>query len=281
MLFFFMTLWTALAGPRVIAIGDIHADPEAARATLKMAGLVDEAGAWSGGEAVLVQTGDVTDKGPSSRRVIEILTKLQTEARAAGGDVVAVLGNHEVMNIVGDWRGVRTEDLNEYDAPETRMADLRPRGVMGQWIHGARMVVFRGDTVFVHGGVSAEMASLGRATLAEIQAKHVGVASHKALFGSDGPMWYRGYLLSDEETACAEVKQALAKLEARRMVMGHTTQKDGKIRTRCDGAIVAIDTGISAYAGHNFSAFELINGDARAIYPGQTVDLPDPKKSAD
>lgn len=281
MLFFLMTLWTALAGPRVVAIGDIHADPEAARATLKMAGLVDETGAWSGGEAVLVQTGDVTDKGPSSRRVIELLTQLQTEARAAGGDVIAVLGNHEVMNIVGDWRGVRAADLNEYDAPETRMADLRPRGVMGQWIHDARMVVFREDTVFVHGGVSAEMASLGRTTLAEIQAKHVGVASHKALFGSDGPMWYRGYLLSDEETACAEVKQALAKLEARRMVMGHTTQKDGKIRTRCDGSIVAIDTGISAYAGHNFSAFELINGDARAIYPGQTVDLPDPKKSAD
>ena len=146
----------------------------------------------------------------------------------------------------------------------------------GQWIHDARMVVFREDTVFVHGGVSAEMASLGRTTLGEIQAKHVGVASHKAVFGSYGPMWYRGYLLSDEETACAEVKQALAKLEARRMVMGHTTQRDGKIRTRCDGAIVAIDTGISAYAGHNFSAFELI-WRCTGNLPGQTVDLPDPK----
>ena len=281
MLLFLMTLWEAFAGPRVVAIGDIHADPDAAKATLKMAKLIDESGSWSGGQTVLIQTGDVTDKGPSSRQVIALLTQLQTEARAAGGDVIPVLGNHEVMNLVGDWRGVRPADLNEYDAPQTRMADLRPRGVMGQWIHSAHMVVFHEDTVFVHGGVSAEMASLGRPQLASIQAKHVGLAAKKTLFGEDGPMWYRGYLLKDEEAACEEVKRALSLLQARRMVMGHTTQRDGKIRTRCGGAIVGIDTGISAYAGHNFSAFELINGDARAIYPGQTIDLPDPKKSAE
>lgn len=281
MLLFLMTLWVAVASPRVVAIGDIHADPEAAKATLKMAKLIDDTGHWTGGETVLIQTGDVTDKGPSSRQVITLLTTLRAQARAAGGDVIAVLGNHEVMNLVGDWRGVRSADLGEYDAPETRMADLRPRGVMGQWIHSAHMVVFSGDTVFVHGGVSAEMASLGRQQLSSVQAKHVGVDAMKALFGSGGPMWYRGYLLDDEEAACSEVKRALAQLRARRMVMGHTTQKDGKIRTRCGGAIVGIDTGISAYAGHNFSAFELVNGDARAIYPGQTIDLPDPKKSGD
>jgi hypothetical protein len=281
MLFFLISLWTAVAAPRVIAIGDIHADPEAATATLKMANLIDESGHWSGGNAILIQTGDVTDKGPSSRGVITLFTQLQKEARAAGGDVIAVLGNHEVMNIVGDWRGVREKDLADYDAPATRMADLRPRGVMGQWIHSAHMVVFHEDTVFVHGGVSAQVASIGREQLATIQAKHVGQSAMRALFDSDGPMWYRGYLLADEEAACTEIKQALAQLKARRMVMGHTTQEDGKIKTRCDGAIVGIDTGISAYAGHNFAALELINGDARAIYPGQTIDLPDPKKSVD
>jgi len=281
MLLFLMTLWAAVAAPRVIAIGDIHADPEAAKATLKMAKLIDDTGRWTGGDAVLIQTGDVTDKGPSSRQVITLLTRLRAEAREAGGDVIAVLGNHEVMNLVGDWRGVRPADLGEYDAPATRMADLRPRGVMGQWIHSAHMVVFHEDTIYVHGGVSAEMASMGRTHLSSIQAKHVGVGAMKALFGEGGPMWYRGYLLADEKTACEEAKRALSQLQASRMVMGHTTQRDGKIRTRCGGAIVAIDTGISAYAGHNFSAFELINGDARAIYPGQTVDLPDPKKSAD
>ena len=117
MLLFLMTLWAAVAAPRVIAIGDIHADPEAARATLKMAKLIDDTGRWTGGDAVLIQTGDVTDKGPSSRQVITLLTRLRAEAREVGGDVIAVLGNHEVMNLVGDWRGVRPTDLGEYDAP--------------------------------------------------------------------------------------------------------------------------------------------------------------------
>ncbi len=281
MLLFFLGLLSASADPRIVAIGDLHADPAAAEATLKMAGLMNESGHWAGGDAILVQTGDVTDKGPSSRGVISLLTRLQQEARGSGGNVLAVLGNHEVMNLVGDWRGVQPADLAEYDAPGTRMADLRPRGVMGQWIHAAHMVVFVDDTVFVHGGVSDTVATQGRAVLETIQAKHVGRAPHKVLFGSEGPLWYRGYLLDDEATACPQAKRALKRLGARRMVVGHTTQRDGKIRARCGGAIIGIDTGISGYAGHHYAAFELVNGDARAIYPGETVDLPDPKKSGD
>ena len=277
MLFFLTILLHAFAAPRVVAIGDLHADPEATRAVLKMAGLMNAEGHWSGGDSVLIQTGDVTDKGPSSRQVIEILQQLQREARTAGGNILPVLGNHEVMNLVGDWRGVRPADLSEYDAPDTRMRDLRPRGVMGQWIHSSHMVVFHGSSVYVHGGVNAEIAARGREVLSQLQAKHVGRDEYAIFFGSEGPMWYRGYLLDDETSACKEVRKALTLLGMKRMIMGHTTQQSGKITARCGGAIIGIDTGISAYAGHNYAAFELMNEDARAIYPDETVDLPDPK----
>jgi hypothetical protein len=183
------------------------------------------------------------------------------------------------MNLVGDWRGVRPDDIAEYDSKATRMADLRPRGEMGQWIQSNRMVVFIADTVFVHGGISADMASIGRGDLSSIQAKHVGLNHLSPLFGSEGPLWYRGYLLKPEAEACAEIKLALKRLRATRMVMGHTTQKNGQVLSRCDGAIIGIDTGISAYAGHNYAAFELINGDSKAIYPNKTIDLPDPKNT--
>ncbi len=277
MLFFLLLSWGVMAKTRVVAIGDLHADPEATRSVLRMSGLIDEHDVWTGKNTVLIQTGDVTDKGPSSREVIRLLTKIQNGARSAGGDVIGVLGNHEVMNIVGDWRGVQPEDIKEYDAPETRMADLRPRGEMGQWIHSAHMVIFHEDTVYVHGGVSAPMAQLGREKLKMLKASHVGRKELAPLFGEHGPLWYRGYLKNDEKTACDEIEKALKLLGATRMVMGHTTQKNGLISTRCNGAIVAIDTGISAYAGHHYAAFELVNGDGRAIYPGETIDLPDPK----
>ena len=89
-------------------------------------------------------------------------------------------------------------------------------------------------------------------------------------------MWYRGYLRDSEEVACKKLAETLQILQAKRMVVGHTTQRTGQIATRCNGALVGIDTGISEHYGKNISALELINDDARAIYKGSTVDLPDP-----
>ena len=42
------------------------------------------------------------------------------------------------------------------------------------------------------------------------------------LYGSDGPLWYRGWALENEETVCKEVDRVLAKTGTRRMIMGHT-----------------------------------------------------------
>ena len=60
-LLLFTALSAAMAGNRVVAIGDLHAAPEAARTTLRIAGLMDDQGHWAGGNTVLIQTGDVTD----------------------------------------------------------------------------------------------------------------------------------------------------------------------------------------------------------------------------
>jgi hypothetical protein len=278
MLLFLLSMFfnLAAAAPRIVAVGDLHADPIAARKVLQLARVADEHGHWIGGSTILIQTGDITDKGPSSRGVAKLLIALQQEARAVGGDVVAVLGNHEMMNLVGDWRGVDARDLSEFDNKDARLQDLQPSGTMGRWIAQSHLVVLRANTVFVHGGVSAEMAQFGIDTLTSVTAADRIQPSHAILFGHDGPMWFRGYLRRPEHEACLEIESALTTLGARRMVMGHTTQADGRIVSRCGGRIVGIDTGISGYAGHRYSAFELIDGDARSITPRGTTDLPDP-----
>lgn len=276
LLFLASVLSTALAGNRVVAIGDLHADPEAAQTTLRIAGLMDEQGHWAGGNSVLIQTGDVTDKGPSSSGVAKLLSRLQLEAPKSGGKVIGVLGNHEMMNWTGDWRGVTPTDLSEFESPTARMNDLKKDGAMGRWILGTRMVVIHDGVLYCHGGVSAEMADLGAERLTGIKATDVTNESNLTLFGGDGPMWYRGYLLNSETEACAEATTVLSKLGVERMVVGHTTQRDGRIRSRCGGTILGIDTGISGYAGHNFAALEIHNNDAKALYANETVDLPDP-----
>ncbi len=104
----------AVAGPspihRIVAVGDLHGDFGAWRDIARAAGLINEAGTWIGGEAVLIQTGDAVDRGPDSLKIIHDLMRLQREAQRAHGQVIALVGNHEAMNVTGDLRYVSAGD---------------------------------------------------------------------------------------------------------------------------------------------------------------------------
>ena len=95
---------TSLAMPahagRVVAIGDIHGAQEEFMALLRSVELIDEQGSWTGGDATLVQTGDLFDRGAAVKDVVETLIRLEREAEQAGGRVIVLLGNHEGMNLL-------------------------------------------------------------------------------------------------------------------------------------------------------------------------------------
>ena len=108
------------APARIVAVGDLHGDYEAWIAIARDAGLVDARNRWAGGTTTLVQTGDITDRGPDSLKIIRHLRKLDKEASAAGGRVIVLLGNHEAMNVTGDLRYV---DPGEYAAFRDRNSE--------------------------------------------------------------------------------------------------------------------------------------------------------------
>jgi hypothetical protein len=91
---------------RIVAIGDIHGEIEGFKAILKAAGLTDATGHWAGGRTQFIQTGDYTDRGEGTRAVLDLLMALEPRARGAGGRALILLGNHEVMNLIGDLRDV-------------------------------------------------------------------------------------------------------------------------------------------------------------------------------
>ncbi len=86
---------------RIVAVGDIHGDYDNFVKILKGTGVLDDGLRWSGGRAHLVQNGDVMDRGPKARDILDLLRRLEKEAAAAGGRVHTLLGNHEEMNITG------------------------------------------------------------------------------------------------------------------------------------------------------------------------------------
>ncbi len=266
-------------GRRVVAVGDLHADRAATVDVLRLAGLIDEQERWVGGDTIFVQTGDVTDRGPDSKGVIDLLRSLVEPARRAGGDVVLLNGNHEVMNLQGDWRYVSDEDIRGFGGIEQRKRAFAPDGRYGAHLERLPVAAQVGDTVFVHGGITDSFARLGLDGLNRVAREHYrdppGPLTHPVL-RSDGPVWYRGYVRDPESTACPILERALATLGARRMVVGHTTQRTGRALTRCGGRLTVIDLGISAHYGRHLGVWESKGGKARMLYPDGTVELVQP-----
>ena len=90
----------------LVAIGDVHGDFDDFVAILQHTGLIDKQNHWTGGKTTFVQAGDLLDRGPKPREVMDLMMALEKEAGKAGGRVVSLLGNHEMMNIMGDLRYV-------------------------------------------------------------------------------------------------------------------------------------------------------------------------------
>lgn len=110
---------TAQAAERVVAIGDIHGAFDEFKRILKAAGVADDAGRWTGGKTALLQTGDYMDRGTGTRAVLDLLMALEPQAKSAGGRAFAVLGNHEVMNLIGDTRDATPEIFATFADPKS------------------------------------------------------------------------------------------------------------------------------------------------------------------
>jgi hypothetical protein len=109
--------------PRIVAVGDVHGDHDNFVEILRAAGVIDPKNRWIAGTAHLVQIGDILDRGSDSRKVMDLLMKLEEQAAKAKGRVHVLLGNHETMNLYGDLRYVSP---GEYKAFRTsRSAELR------------------------------------------------------------------------------------------------------------------------------------------------------------
>ena len=254
------------AAARLVAIGDLHGDLSATRAALKLAGAIDADDHWAGGKLTLVQTGDEIDRADEDRDVIDLFERLIGEAQAAGGRVIALNGNHEIMNVQGDFRYVTPGAADAFRgvSPRSplarsvvppfvdRAAAFLPGGAYAEKLAGRDVIAVVGDSVFAHGGVLPDHVSYGIARInAETRAwMRGGQAQAPAIVTSErGPDWVRDFSqdpVSEEE--CALLGRALDALGARRMVVGHTVQKGG-ISSACGERVYRIDVGLSRFYG--------------------------------
>jgi hypothetical protein len=192
------------APARLVVFGDVHGAYDALAKTLRAAKMIDASQHWSGGTATLVSVGDLLDRGPDARKVLDLLMRLEGEARAAGGRVQVLSGNHELMNLDGELRDATSADFAAFAPDETvgerdrafaiwrarqagvassgdslradfdrhfpagwfaRRREFAPDGRYGSWLLAHPIAIAVGDTVFVHGGFSRALAGYDLARL--------------------------------------------------------------------------------------------------------------------
>ena len=271
------------APERLVAIGDLHGDLEHARRALRLAGAIDARDHWAGGRLIVVQTGDEIDRGDDDRAILDLVEGLRKEAAAAGGELIALLGNHEVMNASLDFRyvtpgGFEAFSLFEGGNASAPVAQLPPqsKGRASAFAPGGSyatlessrpFVVKVGDKVFVHGGVLPKHVTYGLDRMNDELDAWLAGKRHDppaVLVAEDGPVWTRAYSSEDAPPDCADLATVLAELGAKRMVVGHTVQRQG-VNSACDGKVWRIDVGLSRYFGGPIQVLEIRGNDVAPL----------------
>lgn len=243
-----------MRGTAIVAVGDVHGELEALREILRHAGLLGDEDQWTGGNAVLVQTGDVIDRGPKSKECYRLLASLQSRAPAAGGKVVRLLGNHELALLQG-----------RFCYADFQGADDFRRLLVRDVLAGNVQAAFAGQGyLFTHAGVRIEiierlLAGEARTTgQAEVLADKInGILMDAVTSGSyrdsifdvghsrGGRHAVGGIFWED----ASEIRPS-ARSGGILQVFGHSVQK--RIRISTCASLVAIDIGIHPYGGRAY-----------------------------
>ena len=248
---------------RVVAVGDLHGDYQATLDVLHAAKLIDDSAHWSGGNATLVQTGDVLDRGDGESKILALLEQLHDEAPKAGGQVVQLIGNHELMNAAHDFRYVTPGGMQDFD--HDRQRELGPGGVWAKQLAHHNVIAIVGDTLYSHAGVlpdwTDKIDQINRDARCWLDAQDP--EPPVALTSDESPVWTRAW--GGDSVDCAQLQQVLKATGAKRMVVGHTVQQAG-INAQCDGALWRIDVGLSKIYSGPIEALEL--GDPPKVITG-------------
>lgn len=202
---------------RVVAIGDVHGDLDVMRSCLRVAGVVDTNDAWVGAPGTtLISTGDVLDRGDEDWECLTYLHALQAKARRSRGDVCLILGNHEVLNVLGEMRFASTQSLHacaaECEPPRrnverdddwawrARQKAFAPGGIGALYLADlcgdAPVARACGDTLYCHGGLHVVALTVGAAArrkrLATAPAADAPALELLAALNADAAAWLRG-----------------------------------------------------------------------------------------
>ena len=277
---------------KIVAVGDIHGDFDVLLGSLFSGGVINQKGKWVGGNTVVVQVGDILDKGGRGRddglelddsewRIICYLEQLQKQASQDGGLVSLLIGNHEIMNLKGDFRYTTQATLDYFGGEEGRREAFKPGGPIFQKLACMMNGIVKvGSWVFVHAGLIPETLAdydkedgleqlngdLRNYFLGNIDKNDNKWETINNLFqNNDGFIWTREF--GNDNVDCGLLEEALSMelvknddgSSAGGLVVGHTPKMYENINGKCNNKLYAIDRGMSsAFGDQNLKRIEVL-----------------------
>ncbi len=279
---------------RVYAVGDIHgafdefADTLAALKVAKRTGPTTFRFDWLAGNAILVMTGDLNDRGLHTKQVYDAVMDLQAQAEKAGGRVIVTMGNHEAMMLNGqveEWAKTLTSHKKQHyqntldsftrDGLDYHKA-ISETGLYGRWIRNLPLFAVVNGFMFVHGGIPNTPVT--KSTLAADFKDDITTGDFKKgiFMNHDSVLWNRDWWKDSELVA-----RNLKVLGVMGIVFGHTTGAmgpKGKIIAK-DNCLIALDVGMTPTYGYSKGGgliMSIAAGDQlvfRAVYPDAPEEM--------
>ena len=269
---------------RVVIIGDLHADYNKTIQLfikLKLVKNVNNKYIWDAKplNTVVVQLGDQLDGGGRGKgesygelEIINFMEDIHSQAFVKGGGVYSLIGNHEIMNLLGDFRYASNKDIDNQGGEELRRQLFKPGGDLFNRLSCTRNVILQiGSFLFTHAGIVPDNLKdvkdpkkfinkinyLMRQFLQGKKDENDAEIKKYFLEKDTSIIWNRHY--GNETANCNEVEEVVKTLNIGSMIVGHTVQN--KINSKCDNKLWRVDVGISGIFDNdiNTSVLEILD----------------------
>lgn len=279
---------------RIAALSDIHGQFDVFVELLRNNRIIDDAMDWTFGDGHLVIAGDIFDRGGKQTEVLWLLYQLEQQAAEQGGMVHTLLGNHETMVLYDDLRYLHPKYSTVAESLNRRFPELYGEDtVLGAWLRARPVIVAVNGILFMHAGLHPDYLELGL-SVAEVNDRYresLGIPRKTLmetpvldfLYGSIGPLWYRGYFRDQESPTSRQLDALTAAMDVERIVVGHTSFAG--IHQHWEGRVINIDSSIKRgergeillWEGGQFSVGD--QSGRRTDVPRWTEEIPESPRS--
>ncbi len=231
----------------LMVLSDAHGFYHSLSAVLIHAGLINPELNWTGKNTILIQMGDIIDRGQDHKAIDMLLDLMQMQAKKQRGQVIRLLGNHE-LEILRKNYFVTTMPYWEIESFRTKL--------IGDILSGKIQAAWAGrGTLFTHAGCCDELFNVLKKDLpSKVTPQSCAKLLNEILFDSvkrddfTHPIFYisqtRGGINPFAGIFWADINELLEKHSACpfKQVVGHTMVPG--ILVSKDKKVVCVDVGM-------------------------------------